>query len=323
MVTASISVSSLILKCQNEMSCNNNERLSLSAEISIVFFGLGEKAYRSISLFLERYGSLPVAAVVAARDRGTEEDCYEQLKDLCKKNNISFYDKSHVPVFDTKAIRLAIGWRWMLDDHNLIVFHDSLLPKYRGFAPLVNALINGEREIGVTALHASKAYDAGPVIFQERISIDYPIKIKDAIYRVSMAYASLVSDVYTSLISGKALPSIDQDVAQVSFSLWRDEQDYFLSWEESSETLKRFCDAVGFPYGGARCRLNGETLLVHDVEVVPDVNVEMRRRHLGKVIFFEEGCPIVVCGRGLLKIIDYAFADGRPNRSIPFRSRFS
>lgn len=291
--------------------------------MKIVFFGLGAKAYHSICSFLERHGPSSVAAVVAARDSGVEADFYIELRALCESHHVPFYDKGKAPALDDEVIRFAIGWRWMLEKHNLIVFHDSLLPRYRGFAPLVNALINGEPEVGVTALHASEHYDAGPIIFQQVVPVRYPLKIKEAIDHVATAYADLVERVYAALVSGEPLPAIEQDHDQASFSPWRDEQDYFLPWEESAETLKRFCDAVGFPYAGARCRLNGETLLVHDVEVMPDVKVEMRRRHLGKVIFFETGCPVVICGQGLLKITEYAFADGRQDLSIPFRSRFS
>jgi methionyl-tRNA formyltransferase len=50
---------------------------------------------------------------------------------------------------------IAISWRWMLKVSNLIVIHDSLLPKYRGFSPLVNMLINGEDTLGVTVLFAT------------------------------------------------------------------------------------------------------------------------------------------------------------------------
>ena len=85
--------------------------------------------------------------------------------------------------------QLAIGWRWLISGtENLIVLHDSLLPKYRGFAPLVNSLINGEQEIGVTAIWAGPEFDAGEIIFQEKAGICYPIKIQEAIEIVSGLY---------------------------------------------------------------------------------------------------------------------------------------
>ena len=49
------------------------------------------------------------------------------------------------------------------------------MPKYRGFAPLVNSLVNGEKIIGVTALFASEEYDNGDIIMQSSVDITYPI----------------------------------------------------------------------------------------------------------------------------------------------------
>lgn len=291
--------------------------------MKIAFYGLGAKAYHSIRAFIERHGGDCISAVIAARDPAQQADHYVEMKALCEEHSVAFFDRNESYVHEDGVVQLAIGWRWMLDSENLVVFHDSLLPKYRGFAPLVNALINGDASVGVTALHASKHYDAGPIIFQQHVPISYPITIQEAIDQVTRAYEDLVERVYQTLCAGNQLPSIEQDHSQATFSLWRDEQDYFMPWEQSAELLKRFCDAVGYPYAGARTYLGGDILLVLKVEIMPDVQVEMRNMHIGKVIFMDQGCPVVVCGEGLLKIIEYRFADGRSNSSIPFRSRFS
>ena len=73
---------------------------------------------------------------------------------------------------------MAVSWRWMIKHpkNKLIVFHDSILPKYRGFAPLVNMLINGEKEIGVSAIFGADEYDSE--IISEKTTISYPIKIQ-------------------------------------------------------------------------------------------------------------------------------------------------
>ena len=60
----------------------------------------------------------------------------------------------------------------------MIIFHDSLLPKYRGFAPLVNSLINQEKEIGVTAIKASQNYDEGDTV-TDNIGNDYDVTIQN------------------------------------------------------------------------------------------------------------------------------------------------
>ena len=77
--------------------------------------------------------------------------------------------------FENKFLgfKFAIGWKWIIDNTSqLIVLHDSLLPKYRGFSPLVNSLINGDTLTGVTALFASSEYDKGEIIEQAQIGLD-------------------------------------------------------------------------------------------------------------------------------------------------------
>src|SRR5690606_39106999 len=91
------------------------------------------------------------------------------------------------------AIAIAAGWRWLINYQlsQLVVLHDSLLPKYRGFNPLVTALLARDKEIGVTAILANKDFDCGDIVDSKAISVTYPIKISDAIGNVSKLYFDL------------------------------------------------------------------------------------------------------------------------------------
>ena len=85
----------------------------------------------------------------------------------------------------------------------------------------------------------------------------------------------------------------------------------------------RFIDAVGSPYRGARSFLNDEIVWVHEVVIVQDVVVENRGSCIGKVIFIEDACPVIVCGSGLIKIADLRTEDGNSAiEHVQFRSRF-
>ena len=102
--------------------------------------------------------------------------------------------------------------------------------------------------------------------------------------------------------------------------MWLDQEDYFIDWQWSAEKIKRFVDAVGFPYDGAKARLNEKVIKLEVVQVVDDVYVEHRERHIGKVIFIDTA-PIVVCTSGLLKLLTITDVSGQP-LNINFRSRF-
>lgn len=294
--------------------------------MKIGFYVLGKKGYSSLVRFIDDFGIDHIAFVMSARDSGIENDWFSDIAELCSKSGFEFrskWDESNKPL-PAADFSFAIGWRWMINEESrLIIFHDSLLPKYRGFSPLVNMLVDGRDEIGVTALFASEEYDKGEIIYQEKKRISYPIKISDAIDDVIPLYSKLVINITREIFARGVLNSIPQNEHEATFSAWRDERDYFIDWGADAKDIRRFVDALGKPYRGAASFLNNEVVRILDVEPVQDVVVENRRTCLGKTIFVDDNYPVVVCGRGLLKITDLRSESGESLIGrIQFRSRF-
>jgi len=290
----------------------------------LTFFLMGQKGHESLSHFLQLFGNENISFVVGAEDPNVKQDYYKELKELCTTNNISFFDRKEKVSIDTNYI-IAISWRWLIKqgEAKLIVMHDSLLPKYRGFAPLVNCLVNGEKEIGVTALFASDEYDRGDIIAQRSTAITYPVKINEAISIISVCYKGLIEEVGKKIISGQTIEAARQNEADASYSLWLDDNDYDIDWNKNANDIKRFIDAVGFPYSGAATHIDGKKVRLVEAEALPDVVIENRKP--GKIIFIEKEKPVVVCGSGLLKIISLV-EDGSTQEMLPlkrFRIRFS
>jgi len=275
----------------------------------------GLEVLKSLTQFI----SVEDFLIVSNTDTGVIDDYYEQIQSFCQLNKISFYNSN--AELPKSSFKFAIGWRWLIKDStNLIVLHDSLLPKYRGFAPLVNSLINGEKEIGVTALYANDNFDSGDIISQSKVSIEYPIKIKDAIIKIIPLYISIISKILLKINSNSELEGVPQKNSLATYSLWRDEEDYFIDWNQDSSNIKRMIDAGGYPYKGAHTYVNEEIAIVKECEVVEDVIIV--NRQYGKVIFMETGNPIVVCKSGLLKINFMYNTKGEKINKIKFRSRF-
>jgi len=224
------------------------------------------------------------------------------------------------PDFPKEGLTFVVGWQYLFYEcpTNVIVFHDSLLPRYRGFAPTVTALLNGDSVIGVTALRPSSKVDAGPIFAQQRITIVYPAKIEHVLRQQSAAMVELAHNLVQQARNG-ALSTIDQDESRASYSLWRDELDYRIDWTQSSSQIKRMIDAVGYPYGGAKTRVGDREILVEDASVVDDLTYE--RRDAGKVWRLENGCPVIVCGTGMLRLDRFQFCTGNDS-SLKLRSRF-
>ena len=291
----------------------------------IAIFGLGKKAFDVLCSVRAQHVK-HIELVVIGRDSAVANDYSWEIIRFCQTNNIDFIERHDATNYLSKftGYKIAIGWRWIINDVNeLIVFHDSLLPQYRGFAPVVNSLINGETKLGATAVFASHEYDKGEVITQKSVYIEYPIKIEKAIDIVSRLYTELFDEVLEQITEGHRLISHSQDEHRATYSLWRDSQDYFIDWDRSANEIKRFIDAVGYPYSGALSNFEDQVIGINDAEVLDDVLIYDRKNAIGKVIFIKDGFPVVVCGYGLLKIVS---ANDRNGKTIiplkKFRSRF-
>lgn len=290
------------------------------------FFILGYKGYECLSAFINEFGANKIEFVCFAKDHGVSDDFSLQICALCKEQNIEYIERrDYQGIGSLTSIKFAIGWRWLIpSNRNLIVFHDSLLPSYRGFSPLVNALLNGDKKIGVTALFASEKYDEGDIIESKSIDISYPIKISKVIELITPCYITLVKKIAKLILCDGEIHCAPQNHVEATYSLWRDEEDYFIDWSQQSNYIKRFVDSVGEPYSGARTTLNDKSQIIgiSEVEVVQDVTVIDRDKHIGKVIFFENKCPVVVCGSGLIRILKTFQVENNNIKSINFRSRF-
>jgi methionyl-tRNA formyltransferase len=289
---------------------------------TLLFYAMTRKGYVVLEDHIREFGTEHMAGVITARDSALDNDHYQEIQSLCKRHGIPCYDRAENKAV-TAAYAFAISWRWMISGHSrLVVFHDSLLPKYRGFAPLVNMLINGEKKLGVTALFAGKDYDSGDIIAQKSAGIRYPVTIAEAIEKLIPLYCQLATALSKQVLSGKPLRGKKQDEKKASYSLWRDGTDYRIDWRKNAGQIRRHVDASGTPYEGASCQLEGRTVRIHSVEEVNDVKIE--NREPGKVIFLKEGRPVVVCGKGLLMITS---ATDDKNRSLlplkKFRTRFT
>ena len=245
-----------------------------------------------------------VDKVVIGRDLTVIDDCSVEIEKFCNQESIDYEFRAPLVEIDREAFVFAVSWRWMIvhDAERLIVFHDSLLPKYRGFCPLINSLVAGEEYIGVTCLFGADSYDTGAIIAQKRIQIQYPITIYEAIKKIEPLYVDLVAKVLELLIAGAYIPGTPQDESLASYSLWRDDSDFVVDWNQCSRQIERIVDALGYPYKGACTFLNDDVVVLDQVEhLTEDKNIYPR--HVGKVLnLSKEGEPTVVCGRGLLKI---------------------
>lgn len=288
----------------------------------VVLYVRGEAGYEVLRRLISRSRFL-IQFVVVARDADLEKDFFRESCALAESAGVTWYQNgSHAKVhYNTYVI--AVSWRWMIAHPNdrLLIFHDSLLPRYRGFSPLPNMLINGETEIGVTLLLGHEKYDRGPLVLQSKSEISYPIKIAAAIKLNIANYLKIADQIVDILLSGDTISGVAQNEALATYSIWRDQDDYRINWTDEAGYIKRFIDSVGPPYKGAYSIISdSDVLRVGDAQVVDDLVCE--HRHVGKVIEQQDGKPVIICGKGLLRLNEFFLESPSGPRAWNLRERF-
>lgn len=269
----------------------------------IAIFAVGEKGRAFIAAMLEDDRSV-VTSVHSYNQSGTLDNSLASIQELCEAHAVpvTLGARTRCDVNTDAELVFVVGWQYLLPpDPRIVVFHDSLLPRYRGFAPTVSALIIGESEIGVTALRPVDEPDAGPILAQHSLSVTYPATIRSVLNRLAGAYIQCARDVVDAFVTG-TLAEVQQDPARATYSIWRGQDDYLIDWNDDAARICRTVDALGWPYSGARTMLDSKPLTV--VKAIPGPDLRFEITQPGKIWSLTKGIPTVVCGRGTAVLLE-------------------
>lgn len=138
--------------------------------------------------------------------------------------------------------------------------HPSLLPAYRGAAPLQRAIINGETKTGITTMYLSEELDAGDIILQEEIEIHPEMTYGELAGIASKKGASLMSETLFLLEEGRA-PRLPQDHSKATYAPPLRPEEERIDWNQDA---KRICNKVrGMnPQPGAYTLFKGNVLKI-------------------------------------------------------------
>lgn len=190
---------------------------------------------------------------------------------------------------------VATNWRtWIppqifnLPRLGTLNIHDSLLPAYAGFAPLIWALINGEPEVGVTAHMMTDVLDAGDVVLQRRVQVGPRDTTADLFHRTLALFGPMAVEGLELMASGRT-EWAKQDRSKASFFHKRSPVDSLIDWTWTAEELDRLVRAQCDPYPNAYTYRNGERLRIVSAEVSKGIYGGTPGR-----IFIREGDGVVI-----------------------------
>lgn len=199
-----------------------------------------------------------------------------------------------------KHALLAAGARAALN------MHGSLLPKYRGRAPINWAVINGEGETGATLHHMVEKPDAGDIVDQQAVPILADDTAQEVFGKVTVAAEITLNRSLPRLIDGTG-PRVRQDLSLGSYFPGRKPEDGRIDWSRPAQAIHNLVRGVAPPYPGAITSLGGKPARILRTLIEP----VRRGPHPRPFLFFEDGrCYAQCADAGVLRIIELEW-DGR------------
>lgn len=276
-------------------------------------------ATRRGRLFLEKLAQIAPdhkLTVFSFHEEPHEPPFFEDIRATAEQHGAQFYETRQVGAERWQEfwqntpvdLMLAVSWRYLVPARvyqhvrmGTFVFHDSLLPTYRGFAPTVWALINGEDHTGVTLFEIAEDVDSGPIIDQERVPLAPNETIAEALEAVTQTYLTLLERNLQALLAGTASRRL-QDERLATYTCKRTPADNIIDWTAPTQRIYNLIRAVTHPYPGAYTTLEGQKLLIWAA------NPLWRDRHYvgrlpGRVVEIRsDGGVVVLTGDGELLI---------------------
>jgi methionyl-tRNA formyltransferase len=224
---------------------------------------------------------------------------YENLRTLYKTNGvifvatdsksdliIEFANKNNVPLFIGNPrngklyefaskfendVLFSINYLYLLEKDVIdlfrypINFHGSLLPKYRGRTPHVWAIINNERQCGITAHYIDSGCDTGDIVLQKAIEIFDEDTGNDLLLRYIDNYPLIVSGVLT-LIENDKVFRIEQNSKLATHFGKRTPDDGEIDWNWQKERIRNWIRAQAYPYPGAFTFADKQKVVIDKIE---------------------------------------------------------
>jgi methionyl-tRNA formyltransferase len=290
----------------------------------ILFFGYSEVGYDCLSLLLERGDN--VVALVTHEDNPHEKIWFKTPAVAARERGLPVFTRESVNTPEWREriaalqpdLILSVYYRHMIGTRILALprlgawnLHGSLLPGYRGRAPINWAILHGEPRIGMTLHRMVKSADAGAVVDQEGVDLSPRDTAEQAFRKVLPCARRVIARQIDALLMGTETET-PQDEAKATYFGGRKPEDGRIAWTQTSAQIFNLIRAVTDPYPGAFTEVGGARLMVWWAE--PDSPAAHGRRgRPGEILSV---APLVVAtADGALELTKTEWR-GRPVREL-------
>lgn len=248
--------------------------------MKLVLFGYQTWAYRLLEALLDSRHEVVLAVTHPPGDDAYTTIWSDSVQELAEQHAVPVLVKNQPDEEAVRRVReadadvlVACSWRTWIPPAifsaprlGTLNVHDSLLPKYAGFAPLVWALINGETEVGITAHVMDDELDRGDIILQERVAVAPTDTTADLFHKTIDLFGPVTLAALEHMEHGTG-ERIPQDRSQASFFHKRCAEDSRIDWSWPAQDIVNLIRAQADPYPnayafheGARLRIQAATV---------------------------------------------------------------
>jgi methionyl-tRNA formyltransferase len=250
--------------------------------LRIIFMGTPEFAVPSLEILVTH--GFNVVAVITAPDKPQgrgKQIASSPVKECAVKYNLPVLQPANLksPEFleTLKSyqanLQIVVAFRmlpeavWSMPGLGTFNLHASLLPQYRGAAPINWAIINGEKETGVTTFFLKHEIDTGSIIFQEREPIHDNDTIGTLYERLMTKGSALVLKTVQAIAAGNYPSQPQPQGIEVRHAPKIFKETCEINWNKTSEEIRNFVRGLN-PYPAAWCLLTDKTFKVFSVSSI-------------------------------------------------------
>lgn len=187
--------------------------------------------------------------------------------------------------------------------HGAINIHASLLPRWRGAAPIQRALMAGDRETGITIMRMDAGLDTGPMLAQERVPIACEDDAQTLHDRLAALGARMIVVALSNLAAGRA-HAVPQPESGATYARKITKNDAQIDWQGGAGGIERLVRALR-PHPGAVTHWRGEALKIWAARCEPVPGAP------GMVLQAGNEGVVVACGKGSLRVLELQRAGGK------------
>lgn len=279
--------------------------------MNIFLFAGSRRGYAVLKKLIAARAS--IAGILCLVEDPHEEQFHPKIAAIAKEHAIPVFFSNETKPSDYATVlrqikpdvAFAIGWRYLIvkeaydiPPKGTLIIHDSLLPQYRGFAPMNWAIINGEKKTGVTLFHIAEGVDCGPIVDQLATEINLNDTAKTVDERIIALYEEIIVKNLPALANGTATKR-PQDESLATYTCKRTPQDGEINWQQSAWQIYNLVRGLTHPFPGAYTTLRGKKIFIWDAEL-PTIKEKYVGNIPGRVTGKKNGKIEVLTGDGAI-----------------------